>query len=88
MILAHNHPGGIAVPSGEDMRLTRQIDHAFRLLEIPLLEHYVFSDHSFAPTLCSIRGECDEPHAATSLPELFAQRCKELRAMSDLTDWE
>ena len=88
VILAHNHPGGIAVPSGEDMRLTRQIDHAFRLLEIPLLEHYVFSDHSFAPALTSIRAECGEPIAATSLPELFEQRRKELRATSDLTDWK
>lgn len=88
VILAHNHPGGIAVPSGEDMRLTRQIDHAFRLLEIPLLEHYVFSDHSFAPIMSSIRAECGEPLAATSLPELFAKRRNELHALSDLTDWE
>ncbi|MBQ9779221.1 MAG: RadC family protein [Clostridia bacterium] len=88
VILAHNHPGGKAVPSGEDMRLTRQIDHAFRLLEIPLLEHYVFSDHSFAPIMGTVRAEQDELQAATSLPELFAKRKNELRAMSDLTDWE
>ena len=88
VILAHNHPGGMAVPSGEDLRLTRQIDHSFRLLEIPLLEHYVFSDHSFAPIMGTVRAEQGEPHAATSLPELFAKRKNELRAMSDLTDWQ
>ena len=88
VILAHYHPGGRAVPSGEDVRLTRQVDQAFRLLEIPLLEHYVFSDHSFAPVMGNVRAAQVETAAATSLSELFAARRGELHALGDFEDWE
>jgi single-stranded-DNA-specific exonuclease len=50
-ILAHNHPGGYAFPSEEDVRITRRLCQALEILEIPLLEHYIFADKTYAPVL-------------------------------------
>lgn len=51
VVLAHNHPDGIAVPSGEDLSLTRQVAKALQLLEIPLLEHFIFSKYGYCTVL-------------------------------------
>ena len=80
-ILAHNHPNGLAVPSGNDIALTRQIDEALRLLEVPLLEHFVFSDRAWAPIMSSCRAPMPDEYAASSLPDLYKSRMKECRAM-------
>lgn len=53
VVLAHNHPGGISVPSGEDLALTRKVSQALQLLDIPLLEHFIFSDYSYSTVLSS-----------------------------------
>lgn len=42
-ILAHNHPGGLAVPSGEDVQTTRVIAKALHTVDIRLMDHLVFS---------------------------------------------
>jgi DNA repair protein RadC len=41
VILAHNHPSGDPAPSGEDIRLTRQLVQAGRLVGIPVLDHVI-----------------------------------------------
>ena len=82
-VLTHNHPGGLAVPSGDDMRLTRKLDEAFRLIEVPLLEHYVFSDRAFAPIMSKIRAQSQENYAASSLFDLLKVRLGELHAMTN-----
>ena len=51
VILAHNHPGGVAFPSQDDMRITRRLYQALEILEIPLLEHYIFAEKTYAPIL-------------------------------------
>ena len=40
-ILAHNHPSGDPQPSEVDLRLTRGISEAARILQIQLLDHVV-----------------------------------------------
>jgi DNA repair protein RadC len=40
-ILAHNHPSGDADPSEADLRLTRRISEASRILQIQLLDHVI-----------------------------------------------
>ncbi|MCB0795106.1 MAG: DNA repair protein RadC [Flavobacteriales bacterium] len=53
VILAHNHPSGRAVPSEEDLRLTKKLVEGGRLLDISVHdhiiiageEHYSFADH-------------------------------------------
>lgn len=65
VFLAHNHPGGMAVPSEEDVKLTHRIKEALAILEIPLVEHFVFSNSSYAPILNQFR-QSDEGAAAAS----------------------
>ena len=41
LILAHNHPSGVAEPSGADRRITRRLVDALALVEIRVLDHLV-----------------------------------------------
>lgn len=41
LIVAHNHPSGVAEPSDADVRITRRIREALGLLDIRLLDHCV-----------------------------------------------
>ncbi|MGB1907487.1 MAG: RadC family protein, partial [Spongiibacter sp.] len=41
LIIAHNHPSGVAEPSDADVRITRRIREALALLDIRLLDHCV-----------------------------------------------
>jgi DNA repair protein RadC len=47
IIVAHNHPSGDPAPSPEDVRLTRQIDEAGKLLDIELLDHLIIGHQRF-----------------------------------------
>ncbi len=44
VVIAHNHPGGVAVPSKEDVRTTREIQRALEPLHVELLDHILVSD--------------------------------------------
>lgn len=44
VILAHNHPSGIADPSQADERITRRVKAALNLVDIRLLDHWVIGD--------------------------------------------
>lgn len=46
VILAHNHPSGIAEPSQSDQLITRRIRDALELVDIRLLDHFVIGDNS------------------------------------------
>ena len=49
IVIAHNHPQGLAVPSKEDLVLTQHILKACHLTEINLLDHLIISrEHSFS----------------------------------------
>ena len=47
VIILHNHPSGDPTPSEEDILLTRRIQAAGAMLEIPLLDHIVIGDRSY-----------------------------------------
>lgn len=47
VVLAHNHPSGIAIPSGDDIVTTREIKRAFDLMEIKLLAHMVVAGDKY-----------------------------------------
>lgn len=47
VILAHNHPSGIAVPSREDIQTTHRVASALAAVEIILADHLVFADGDF-----------------------------------------
>lgn len=44
VIVAHNHPSGVAEPSLADQAITRRLREALDLLEIRLLDHFVIGD--------------------------------------------
>lgn len=44
VILAHNHPSGVAEPSSADYRLTHQLRDALALVDIRVLDHMVIGD--------------------------------------------
>lgn len=47
VILAHNHPSGIALPSRADQQMTQQVVDALAPLGIRLLDHIVVADGDF-----------------------------------------
>ncbi len=47
IVLAHNHPGDMAVPSPEDVSLTFRIRDSLRLLQLELLDHIIVADDDF-----------------------------------------
>ncbi|RYY73839.1 MAG: JAB domain-containing protein [Gammaproteobacteria bacterium] len=44
VILAHNHPSGIAEPSQADQRITQRLQDALNLVDIRVLDHMVVGD--------------------------------------------
>ena len=47
VVIAHNHPGGVAVPSSKDMETTEYLFAIFKSLNIRLLDHFVFAGKDF-----------------------------------------
>ncbi len=47
-VLAHNHPGGHAIPSKEDYLITDQVAGLLDIVKIPLIEHFLVTK-----TLCT-----------------------------------
>lgn len=44
IIIAHNHPSGVAAPSAEDISITRRISDAAALFDISLIDHIIITD--------------------------------------------
>jgi DNA repair protein RadC len=44
VILAHNHPSGVAEPSGADRAITRRLREALDLVDVRVLDHFVIGD--------------------------------------------
>jgi DNA repair protein RadC len=44
VILAHNHPSGVAEPSDADCRITRRLADALALVDIRVLDHLIVGD--------------------------------------------
>ena len=44
VILAHNHPSGIAEPSRADVQLTRRLVESLTLVDVRVLDHVVVGD--------------------------------------------
>lgn len=50
-VLAHNHPGGIAIPSGDDIVTTREVKRAFDLVGVSLLAHIIVAGNAYVDIL-------------------------------------
>lgn len=47
VVLAHNHPSGIAVPSAEDVQTTYRVANALDTVEITLADHIIVADGDY-----------------------------------------
>lgn len=49
IIVAHNHPSGLLVPSPSDLKMTRDLQKAAKLMRIDLLDHFIVGcNHYFS----------------------------------------
>ena len=44
VIVAHNHPSGVAEPSLADEQVTRRLKEALALIDVRLMDHLVIGD--------------------------------------------
>ena len=47
VILSHNHPSGIALPSTEDYVTTERVQEALRMVGVTLVDHIIVADDDF-----------------------------------------
>lgn len=47
IILSHNHPSGIAIPSGADKSITKTLVSALELIDVRILDHIIIGVDSF-----------------------------------------
>lgn len=57
LILVHNHPSGDPTPSREDIRLTRQLVDAGKLLDVAVHDHLIIGDGTDRFVSLAQRGE-------------------------------
>ena len=55
VILAHNHPSGVAEPSSADERLTRELKQALALVDVNVLDHFIVAGNA-SPLSFAERG--------------------------------
>ena len=54
MVVAHNHPSGVAEPSAADRAITHRLREALALVDVRVLDHFVIG--SGTPTSLAQRG--------------------------------
>lgn len=47
IILCHNHPSGNLKPSDADIKITKNIKEAAKIMEIPLADHLIITDNGY-----------------------------------------
>ena len=47
VIMAHNHPGGVAIPSNNDLNVTNSCRMALEMSGVKLVEHYVVAGENY-----------------------------------------
>ena len=47
VILSHNHPSGIALPSREDYATTQWVQEALRTIGVELLDHIIVAENDY-----------------------------------------
>lgn len=51
VVLAHNHPGGVAIPSGDDIECTHRLHSILDSAGITLIDHVIVAGNSVMPIL-------------------------------------
>ena len=58
VILAHNHPGGLAIPSKEDVATTVQLDKALQAVDVILADHVIVANKE---AISMVQSRCYRP---------------------------
>lgn len=53
VVLAHNHPSGLALPSADDIQTTHKLAQALSLVDVTLADHVVVSNDDFVSVVQS-----------------------------------
>lgn len=48
-VLAHNHPSGVALPSNQDIIVTKKLKSSLQSIGVRLLDHLIIADMDFCP---------------------------------------
>ena len=58
VILAHNHPSGLADASQQDLAVTARLDQALDLVDVRLLDHLIIGDNEVYSIMSRIKWTC------------------------------
>ncbi len=53
VVLAHNHPSGLAIPSADDVHTTKRLAQALQAVDIVLADHLVVADEDYVSLAAS-----------------------------------
>lgn len=57
IVIAHNHPSGDPTPSEADVKFTRDLIHAARMMKIEMVDHVIIGDVRQKKSYCSLREQ-------------------------------
>ncbi len=60
VVLAHNHPSGLAIPSADDVKTTQQVAKALNTMDLNLADHIIVSNDDFVSLVDSKLYNPDE----------------------------
>lgn len=78
IVLAHNHPSGLPIPSSEDLNVTDELDNLFSVLDITVVEHLIVTERNFYPIMRHRTSEFRASPIRTKGGEGFFQRFYDL----------
>ena len=55
LVIAHNHPNGLALPSGSDVHMTAKLKQALEYINVALVDHLIFSEDDFISFASTMR---------------------------------
>lgn len=73
-VLAHNHPMGLAIPSGADIEVTRSVENAMEAVGMTFLEHIIVTENSYAPILRHHKGVLRASPVTGEIDKAFYER--------------
>lgn len=71
-VLAHNHPGGIAVPSRDDLCLNDEIAESLSRAGVPLLEHIIVAGTRYTPMMMKKNLSAGNPAFSQAVTEFYS----------------
>ncbi len=76
VILAHNHPAGIAIPSGSDIEMTYRLHRALECMGINFIDHFIVAGKSCTPILHGLDKKKVAYDAEFASDRLAVSRCE------------